>query len=539
MTSTEVSLLIASLVVVSLAGGTIYYTGLEEGDETTLNENFTIACWNLKIFGDTKAGKEDLLDYYAEKLDDYDLFIVQEIRDKDGDAITKLAAKLPAYDYEISRRAGYTSSKEQYAVFYNHRAAYVGDHDWTPERQSDFNRPPYQITFAVESWTFTIFTIHTTPSDVPNELRNLESIVGTPEGDTIIIGDLNADGTYYNEDNIRHFSDWHWKIENDMDTTVAGGSEKWTYDRIIINDAANDNYVGVGIMDDVVDEQSDHYLVWAEFDPSEDVEPIPPVDRPVINEFEVNPEGADSGNEWVEIYNPNINTIDLTGWALANNDDELYTFSGTIEPGEYVIISFTGSWLDNSNERLILYDDSFVEIDSTPIISDGSNNANTWQRLPDGTDTDLDEDWVFQTGTYGYSNSGEHPPQIHLLINEFEQNPEGSDANNEWAELYNPTNNAIDLTGWTLVNNDDDVHLLTGTVNAGGYLTITFTGSWLDNSDEGIFLFDAGDQQIDSTPIKADSYNDHRTWQRIPDGEDWNLDNDWAFQPDTMGYSND
>ena len=55
------------------------------------DRNFSIASWNLHIFGETKAGKPELLSYYADKLSEYDVFIIQEIRNKEGTAIQKLA----------------------------------------------------------------------------------------------------------------------------------------------------------------------------------------------------------------------------------------------------------------------------------------------------------------------------------------------------------------------------------------------------------------------------------------------------------------
>ncbi|MDD3493239.1 MAG: PKD domain-containing protein, partial [Candidatus Thermoplasmatota archaeon] len=161
--------------------------------------NFSIACWNLQRFGPTKASNDTLLDYYADKFDDYDLFIVQEITDASGTAIVALADKLPQYSYIISTRAGTTSYKEQYAIFYTSRATMVSQYDWIPEKQDEFERPPFQATFTVNNWTFTLYTIHTQPDSVSLELTNLENIIGVPTGDTIVIGDLNADGSYYDE----------------------------------------------------------------------------------------------------------------------------------------------------------------------------------------------------------------------------------------------------------------------------------------------------------------------------------------------------
>jgi len=228
--------------------------------------NFSIASWNLQIFGQTKASNDSLLSYYANKLDDYDLFIIQEIRDKAGTAIQKLADKLPKYDYIISKRAGTTSSKEQYAVFYDSRAALISYHDWTDEKQNEFERPPLEVKFTVKKWIFTIYTIHTKPDNVTNELTNLENLIGEPSSDVLVIGDLNADGSYYDENSREQFASWDWVITNDMDTTVAASNN--TYDRIIINNAVENNFISTGIMKDVTKGESDHYLIYAIFDPS-------------------------------------------------------------------------------------------------------------------------------------------------------------------------------------------------------------------------------------------------------------------------------
>jgi len=40
----------------------------------------------------------------------------------------------------------------------------------------------------------------------------------------------------------------------------------------------------------------------------------------------------------------------------------------------------------------------------------------------------------------------------HIVVNEWEQNPEGTDSGKEWIELYNPTFREIDLSGWKLVD---------------------------------------------------------------------------------------
>jgi endonuclease/exonuclease/phosphatase family metal-dependent hydrolase len=95
------------------------------------------------------------------------------------------------------------------------------------------------------------------------DLNILEKILLNETNDTILIGDLNADGSYYDEEQITHFTDWHWIIPNNADTTVATSNN--TYDRIIVNNQAYDNVIDYGIMDTVSKSQSDHYLIYAIF----------------------------------------------------------------------------------------------------------------------------------------------------------------------------------------------------------------------------------------------------------------------------------
>lgn len=260
--------MLCMMVILGLSGCLDFERDLdgENGHTHPMDDSaLAIACWNLQVFGPTKASNESLLAFYADTLDEYDLFVVQEIRDASGTAIQKLATHLPGYHYLLSERAGTTVSKEQYAVFYNDCCTLISFHDYTPTHQHEFERPPFQATFMATNWTFTLYTIHTKPSNVPAELTHLENLTGDPAADTIILGDLNADGSYYDEDHIQHFASWSWVITNDMDTTVAASSN--TYDRIIINQATTNNFIHAGVVSDVESNQSDHYVVYALFDP--------------------------------------------------------------------------------------------------------------------------------------------------------------------------------------------------------------------------------------------------------------------------------
>jgi PKD repeat protein len=134
------------------------------------------------------------------------------------------------------------------------------------------------------------------------------------------------------------------------------------------------------------------------------------------------------------------------------------------------------------------------------------------------------------------------PVTGHLVINEVESNPPGTDAGYEWVELYNPTGAAIDVSGWKLQTTAGVVATYTipggTTIQAGGYLVITFPSQFLDNEQESVVLVDQSNAEIDRTPLLSDTANDAMTWQRIPNGIDTGGSSDWQFLSGTKGASN-
>lgn len=112
-----------------------------------------------------------------------------------------------------------------------------------------------------------------------------------------------------------------------------------------------------------------------------------------------------------------------------------------------------------------------------------------------------------------------------VRINEVELNPEGTDAGNEWVELY--SEQEVNLSGWKLVNGDNKSVSLDSFFQ--GYVIINFSGQWLDNSEESLGLFN-GDALIDSVQARNDTVNDARTWQYC--------NGTWLFRASTKGAEN-
>lgn len=69
-----------------------------------------------------------------------------------------------------------------------------------------------------------------------------------------------------------------------------------------------------------------------------------------LNEIEANPEGTDSGNEWIELYSQE--SVSLDGHFLENGDGGIYNLSGSFSG--YFVVTFPGQWIDNTNETIYL-----------------------------------------------------------------------------------------------------------------------------------------------------------------------------------------
>jgi len=108
-----------------------------------------------------------------------------------------------------------------------------------------------------------------------------------------------------------------------------------------------------------------------------------------------------------------------------------------------------------------------------------------------------------------------------IIITEFESNPAGDDARNEWIEFY--SENEINLSGYKIINNDGDEIELNFSFE--GYYVYVFEKQWLDNSDEKVYLYN-GENLIDETEIFADSLNNDFTWQFCEE---------WIFLNSTRG----
>lgn len=238
----------------------------------TSGGSFTIANWNLQIFGDKKEADPDLMAAYARILSEYDIAFVQEIRDSDGSALPALCARIPTHRCVLSSKAGRTDSKEQYGILYRQGITLVDVLDHNPDAQDRWERPPVRATFEAAGARFSAYNIHIKPDDVGAELTHLQALVGEreagapgagpPRPPTLVLGDFNADCSYYAPSPRKVFADWLWAIPDSADTTTGGTN--CAYDRILLDPPLAPRLMGAGVRTEGINaSMSDHYLVWA------------------------------------------------------------------------------------------------------------------------------------------------------------------------------------------------------------------------------------------------------------------------------------
>ncbi len=148
---------------------------------------------------------------------------------------------------------GRTTSKEQYAYLYNTQTIQqIGSPYTYPDSNDLFQREPYVSEFKAKNgnFDFVLITIHTDPDTATQEINDLPKVVEDArnkyqgEGDFIVMGDLNVDCGYFNENSQSPLrsSEYFWIINNSVDTTTK--STDCTYDRIIITNPARTDFTG-------------------------------------------------------------------------------------------------------------------------------------------------------------------------------------------------------------------------------------------------------------------------------------------------------
>lgn len=260
-----------------------------ESELPLADDTITIAAFNIQILGKSKREKLEVMDILARTVREFDVVLVQEIRDVSEtttpiflDIINSLDG--PEYAFIRSERLGRSTSKEAYAYFYNTlTVSYLDGTARVWDDEGDvFEREPYIAGFVAGEFDFTLVGIHAKPDDAVTEIGSLTLVfdaikAGQDDQDIIALGDFNADSSYYDEDDATQplmAPIYHWTVSNEVDTMTR---TDWTYDRIVMLDSTySSEYVMdstavyyfnevYGLNQTFTEEVSDHFPIFAEF----------------------------------------------------------------------------------------------------------------------------------------------------------------------------------------------------------------------------------------------------------------------------------
>ena len=224
-----------------------------------------------------------------------------------------------------------------------------------------------------------------------------------------------------------------------------------------------------------------------------------PTKELAITEVMANPQVTyDSLGEWFEIYNPYNRAVDLNGWIIGDlgYDEHVIVNGGPliIEAGGYLVMGNNpdaaiggGVELDysygqamqlfNASDAVILqrargdvasrvaWDDglSFPSTDG-----ESMSLRNVWD------DDEVGANWCLSTSQFGAGDLGtpgganECTPPANIVITEVMQNPNAvADDLGEWFEVMNLGSGTVDVGGWTIADDDTDLHVITESVPVG------------------------------------------------------------------------
>jgi beta-lactamase superfamily II metal-dependent hydrolase len=207
----------------------------------------------------------------------------------------------------------------------------------------------------------------------------------------------------------------------------------------------------------------------------------------VFSEIFYDTPGTDDVEEWIELYNNTSFSVDISGWKITDNNGIGVTYTiptgNTMAPGSYFTIAKDSTGFNN----LYGYDaDVYGNIPPLTntgdalILKDGLGNTKdmvAWEggstggqpvgwgsttlptaatgesiyRTDPTSDTDTYQDWA-SLGNNGFPQT--QAVTYRVVFSEVLYDTPGTDADEEWIEIYNNSPMDIDLSGWKITDNN-------------------------------------------------------------------------------------
>ena len=281
----------------------------------------------------------------------------------------------------------------------------------------------------------------------------------------------------------------------------------------------------------------------------------------VINEI------VSKGSDWIELYNAGFNDTNLSGWILSDSnplEEFIFSEETILAVGEYLVLyrDEADSFIFGlgSDDTISLTNSTGEEIDFTAWTNEQSISGTSWGRIPNG----LGDFKVLASPTPGEENADlgcgnglieneetcddgnrfsddgcsaacsteegwiclENEPCEEIIFGDIVLNEIASNLTDDldWIELYNQSENEVNLEGWSLINSDSDQLFIFGAENiipANGYLLFEKNESFnfdLNNSDSVLLYNFNGNFLVDATTWQETDMEENKSWGRLPNG---------------------
>lgn len=271
----------------------------------------------------------------------------------------------------------------------------------------------------------------------------------------------------------------------------------------------------------------------------------------LINEFVSDP--ADDDVEWVELFNNSRNNVNFEGWTLEDGSGAKTALSGTMGKdgaSRYYVLEKPKGNLNNAGDAIVLryagklidavaygkWDDGNIG-DNAPSAADPFSTARKLDGYDAGSDQNdfgvsakptkkaanvivvpdaegEDAEETEKTG-YDYSDS--------ISISEIFPDPPGNDAEDEFIELYNSSERAVDLSLWRLGDDSSRKYEIKSEADK-GFSAIIKPKSFLaiKRSSSKIALNNGGDAVSLFRPFEDKAFVSVR-YERSFEGQSYNL----------------
>ena len=267
--------------------------------------------------------------------------------------------------------------------------------------------------------------------------------------------------------------------------------------------------------------------------------------------------------EWVEVKNFSDSTISLLGYFLSDDAADLYKWAFPdvqLQPGECKIVFLSGknrtdtelhanfSLADDENDVFLTCLNGMrtesvsllgVDRNNISVGLDEQQNIRYYASPTPGSENAHGFETAEQIGCF--DNTG-------VFISEVSAIQEFKSDENDWIELYNGSDQPVDLTGWTLSDNADTPDKYTfsgGTIDAGDYYVVDCTSKPMRQTESTApFSISPGGETIvlhNAEGLLVDSFD---TGALVPEVTSGRVESDTSvarvfFSEATRGEEND